>query len=85
MQDVTSDQNESGLQAESVWQHERSPRRNLCKMLSIEKLIDYQRKDLINGTTRHDKHTGGKNAKEKNDNVEENRRDVQSLAGMQKK
>lgn len=37
-------QNESGLPSESVWQHERSLRCNLRKTLSIEKLIDYQRK-----------------------------------------
>lgn len=44
MQDIASDQTESGLQAESVWRRECSLRCNLRKMLSIEKLIDYQRK-----------------------------------------
>lgn len=44
MQDFKSDQNESGLQDESIWQRERSLGCNLHKMLSIEKVIDYQRK-----------------------------------------
>lgn len=44
MHDVASDQNESGLRAESIWQRERSLRCNLRKMLSIGKLIDYQGK-----------------------------------------